>query len=321
MDRGTLGSAERAAFGTPGRAQFCWRSGPLRIEDIVVSALWRQSQANISLLFGELPFDRRPAAAAAAGFTAIECWWPFAGANPSAADVDAFVTSVTDAGVQLRGLNFFGGDMSSGERGVAAHPGRRAEFDDSVAIAVDIGAQLGVTGFNALYGNRLDGVSDADQDAAAVAALVAAAEHADSIGATVLVEPISGVAAYPLKLAVDALTVIDSVRARMTKGRIALLADLYHLTVNGDDLDTLVAEYAEEIGHVQVADAPGRHEPGTGTAPIVDVVELLEHAGYIGRIGLEYLPAQDTVAGLGWLTQLDPTFGCSETVLPGHVTR
>jgi hydroxypyruvate isomerase len=286
----------------------------------VVSALWRQSQANISLLFGEVPFEQRPAAAAAAGFTAIECWWPFASAGPTTAEVDAFVASVTDAGVQLRGLNFFGGDMAAGERGVASHPGRRQEFDDSVAVGVDIGARLGVTGFNALYGNRLAGVADAEQDDAAVAALVAATEQADSIGATVLVEPISGVAAYPLKLAADALTVIGRVRERMTKGRIALLADLYHLSVNGDDLDRLVAEHTGDIGHLQVADAPGRHEPGTGRVPIVDLVDLLEHAGYTGRIGLEYVPAQDTVTGLSWLIQLDPTFARSITSATGQVT-
>lgn len=287
----------------------------------MVSALWRQSQANISLLFGEVPFERRPAAAAAAGFTAIECWWPFVGAHPATADVDAFVASVTDAGVQLRGLNFFAGDMAAGERGVASHPARRQEFDDSVAIAVEIGARLGVTGFNALYGNRLDAVSDTEQAEAAVAALAAATEHADSIGAAVLVEPISGVAAYPLKLAADGLRVLGGVRGRITKGRIALLADLYHLTVNGDDLELLVAEHADDIGHVQVADAPGRHEPGTGVAPIIDLVESLERAGYTGRIGLEYVPAADTGAGLSWLTQLDPTFGRSAASVPGQVTR
>ncbi|MCV7224864.1 TIM barrel protein [Mycolicibacterium komossense] len=283
--------------------------------------MWRQSQANISLLFGEVPFERRPAAAAAAGFTAIECWWPFVSAHPATADVDAFVASVTDAGVQLRGLNFFAGDMAAGERGVASHPARRQEFDDSVAIAVEIGARLGVTGFNALYGNRLDAVSDTEQAEAAVAALAAATEHADSIGAAVLVEPISGVAAYPLKLAADGLRVLGGVRGRITKGRIALLADLYHLTVNGDDLELLVAEHADDIGHVQVADAPGRHEPGTGVAPIIDLVESLERAGYTGRIGLEYVPAADTGAGLSWLTQLDPTFGRSAASVPGQVTR
>lgn len=281
----------------------------LKSEDTLDSTIWQRSQANISLLFAELPFERRPAAAAEAGFTAIECWWPFASATPGAGVVDAFVASVADAGVRLRGLNFFAGVMAAGDRGIASHPGRRQEFDDSVAIAIDIGARLGVTAFNALYGNRLDEVSDADQDDAALTALTSATELADSIGATVLIEPVSGVATYPLRLAADALDVIRAVRRRIAKGRIALLADLYHLTVNGDDLFGLATAHADDIGHVQVADAPGRHEPGSGTTPLTEVIGLLAQGGYTGTIGLEYIPTGDTVAGLEWLRQLVPPFG------------
>jgi hydroxypyruvate isomerase len=288
---------------------------------MLVSALWPKSQANISLMFGEVTFGRRPAAAAAAGFEAIECWWPFTTATPASTEIEAFVATVADAGLQLRGLNFFAGDMAGGDRGVVSHPGRRREFDDSVAIAVDIGSRLGVTGFNALYGNRLAGVSDADQDEAALQALAAATEHADSIGATVLVETVSGVDAYPLKLAADALGVIGGVRERISKGRIALLADLYHLTVNGDDVVGLVTENADQIGHVQVADAPGRHEPGTAHAPILELVDLLEHAGYTGGIGLEYVPAGNTVAGLTWLAPLVPFFGEGTGTAHAQVTR
>jgi hydroxypyruvate isomerase len=287
----------------------------------LVSALWPTSQANISLLFGELPFERRPAAAAAAGFQAIECWWPFATATPTASEIDEFVASIADAGVQLRGLNFYAGDMAGGDRGITSHPQRRAEFDDSVAVAVDIGARLGVTGFNALYGNRLPGMSATTQHDAALQALAAAAEHADSIGATVLVEPVSGIAAYPLKLADDALTLIGDVRERMQNGRIALLADLYHLTVNGDDVVRVVTQHTDQIGHVQVADAPGRHEPGSGSAPIVELVDLLDQSGYTGGIGLEYIPSGDTVAGLSWLRQLVPSFGAGAAAAPVEVTR
>jgi hydroxypyruvate isomerase len=275
----------------------------------LVSALWPSAQANISLLFGELPFERRPAAAAAAGFRAIECWWPFATATPSSSEVDGFVASITDAGVWLRGLNFYAGDMPGGERGIASHPQRRGEFDDAVAVAVEIGARLGVTGFNALYGNRLPGLSATDQHDAGLQALAAAAEHADSIGATVLVEPVSGIEAYPLKLAADALTVIRGVRERTQTGRIALLADLYHLTVNGDDVVRVVTQHTDEIGHVQVADAPGRHEPGTGSVPIAELVELLDAHGYTGGIALEYIPSGETLAGLSWLRELVPAFG------------
>lgn len=275
----------------------------------MVSALWPAAQANISLLFGDLPFERRPAAAAAAGFRAIECWWPFATATPSSSEVDGFVASITDAGVRLRGLNFYAGDMPGGERGIASHPQRRGEFDDAVAAAVEIGARLGVTGFNALYGNRLPGLSATDQHDAGLQALAAAAERADSIGATVLVEPVSGVEAYPLKVAADALTVIRGARETMRTGRIALLADLYHLTINGDDVAEVVTRHTDEIGHVQVADAPGRHEPGTGAVPITELVDLLDQHGYTGGVALEYVPSGDTLAGLSWLRELVPAFG------------
>lgn len=287
----------------------------------MVSALWPTAQANISLLFGEVPFERRPAAAAAAGFRAIECWWPFASATPSSSEVDEFIASVTDAGVQLRGLNFYAGDMAGGERGIASHPQRRGEFDDSVALAIDIGARLGVTGFNALYGNRVPGMSATAQHDAGLQALASAAEHADSIGATVLVEPVSGIADYPLKLAADALTVIRGVREQMQSGRIALLADLYHLTVNGDDVVRLITHHTDQIGHVQLADAPGRHEPGSGDVPIVELVDLLGQHGYTGGIGLEYVPSGETLAGLSWLRQLVPTFGSDTAAAHVEVTR
>lgn len=275
----------------------------------MVPTLWSKSQANISLLFSEMPFERRPAAAAAAGFEAIECWWPFPDASPATAEVDAFVACVSDAGVALRGLNFFAGDMAAGDRGVLSHPARRTEFDDSVALAVDIGARLGVRGFNALYGNRLTGLAAVHQDEAALDALSAATEQADAIGATVLIEPVSGAPAYPLKLAGEALSVVRGVHERTARGHVALLADLYHLTVNGDDVTRVITENVDRIGHVQLADAPGRHEPGTGHARIVELVDLLAKSGYTGGLGLEYIPAADTTSGLDWLTRVEPSFG------------
>lgn len=269
--------------------------------------MWRDAQANISLLFGDLPFERRPAAAAAAGFASIECWWPFATATPPQRDVDHFVASVVDAGVHLRALNFYAGDMSAGERGIVSHPARRQEFDDSVAVATEIGVRLGVRAFNALYGLRLPDLGDTAQHAAAIDALVMATEQVDCTGATVLVEPVSGLEAYPIKLGEDALRVADNVGRHTRCGRIALLADLYHLTVNGDDLGRLFARAVDRIGHVQIADAPGRHEPGTGTADVIQLVDTLVELGYRGGIGLEYVPSGDTVEGLQWWRELtDP---------------
>jgi hydroxypyruvate isomerase len=252
---------------------------------------------NCSLLFSELPLLERPAAARAAGFDAVEFWWPFPTAVPGDAEVDAFVRAVRDAGVRLVGLNFFAGDMPAGDRGVVSMPGREREFADAVDVAVGIGEQLGVAGFNALYGNRIDGTPTEKQDEQATSNLAVAATAAARIGAVVLIEPVSGAPRYPLRTAADALAVVDSVAAE----NVALLADLYHLTVNGDDVGAVIAAHTPRVGHVQIADAPGRHEPGTGTIPLQAQLDALEAAGYTGWVSLEYAPADSTVDGLAWL--------------------
>ena len=113
--------------------------------------------ANCSLLFTEEPLLRRPAAARAAGFGAVEFWWPFAVPVPSDRDVDAFTAAIDEAGVALAGLNFFAGDLAGPDCGVLSIPGRSAEFRDNIDVVAGIGERLGVRGFNALYGNRVDG--------------------------------------------------------------------------------------------------------------------------------------------------------------------
>lgn len=114
--------------------------------------------ANCSMLFTEVPLLERPAAAKAAGFDAVEFWWPFTTATPDDGEVDRFVGAVSDAGTTLVGLNFAAGDMPAGDRGLVSWPGREPEFRDSVDIAVCIAERLGTRAFNALYGNRAEGL-------------------------------------------------------------------------------------------------------------------------------------------------------------------
>ena len=133
-------------------------------------------EVNCSILFTELPLLERPAAAKAAGFDAVEFWWPFAVAVPSDAEVDKFVSAVQDAGVALVGLNFFAGDMPAGDRGLVSWPARSAEFRDNIPVVAAIGERLGCTAFNALYGNRVDGASAAEQDDLAAENLTLAAQ-------------------------------------------------------------------------------------------------------------------------------------------------
>ena len=236
---------------------------------------------NCSILLTELPPLERPAAARAAGFEAVEFWWPFANPVPADHDVDAFVRAVEDAGVRLIGLNFAAGDLPAGDRGLVSWPDRAREFRDSVPIAAEIGRRLGCRSFNALYGNRIDGISPEHQDELAVENLSYAASIVDGM---LLVEPLSAAERYPLRTAADAVAVLD----RVGVPNIRLLADLYHLAVNDDDVDAAIGRYADRIGHVQIADAPGRGEPGTGGLPLDRWLATIDRSGYDGWVALEY---------------------------------
>jgi hydroxypyruvate isomerase len=254
---------------------------------------------NCSILFPDVPMLRRAAAARSAGFDTVEFWWPFASAVPADAEVDAFVGSITDAGVQLAYLNLFAGDMAAGDRGLLSWPGRAAELRDSVDVAVGIGGKLGVKGFNALYGNRIDGIDPREQDDLAVENLAAAAAATERINAGLLLEPLSALPRYPLRTTADVLDVLARTDSARIAG-VAMLADLYHLAVNGDDVDAAIAAHTGRFGHLQIADAPGRGAPGTGSLPLMRWVDAAIAAGYRGRVSLEYLPT--TPDPFAWLT-------------------
>jgi hydroxypyruvate isomerase len=246
---------------------------------------------NCSILLTELPLLERPAAVKAAGFDAVEFWWPFAEAVPADKDVDAFVAAIRDAGVQLSGLNFFAGDMPAGDRGLVSWAGREREFLDNVDVVVGIAERTGTKAFNALYGNRLEGVAPGAQDELAVANLAAAARGVAKVGGTVLLEPVSGTPAYPLTTAAHALGVIGKIRAAGVEN-VRLLADFYHLAVNGDDVAAVIEEHAKDFGHIQIADSPGRGAPGTGELPLGEWITRSRELGYSGYIGLEYKAPQ-----------------------------
>jgi hydroxypyruvate isomerase len=261
-------------------------------------AQWSPVDANISMLFTELPMTARPAAARAAGFTAVEAWWPFDSAVPPYAEVARFVQAIRDADVQLVALNGFAGNMRAGDRGIASWPGRQQEFLDNLDVVLDIGARLGCRRFNLLYGNRLEGAYKAEaQDELATENLTAAARAVQQAGAVVLIEPLSGAPQYPLRTSGDVAGVLGRLPGDCA-GAVRLLADVYHLSVNGEDIPATLDRVHPLIGHVQIADVPGRHEPGTGTADLDGWVARLRQLGYQGPIGLEYAPLATTAAGL-----------------------
>jgi hydroxypyruvate isomerase len=255
-----------------------------------------------------VPLLRRPAAARDAGFTAVEFWWPFPEALPDDRDVDAFVRAVQDAEVALVGLNLFAGDMPGGDRGLVSWPARSAEFRDNLDVAIGISERLGCRSFNALYGNRVEDSTPEAQDALAIENLALAGRAAARVGGTVLLEPLSGAPRYPWRTAAEVVGVIDRVAGESGVTSLGLLCDLYHLAVNVDDLDAVIATYADRVAHVQIADAPGRHEPGSGELDLDGYLGKLQAAGYDGWVALEYKPRTDTVAGLGCLPPVPARF-------------
>jgi hydroxypyruvate isomerase len=262
--------------------------------------------ANLTLLFAELPLLERPAAARAAGFDQVEFWWPFGtDPTPPAATVDAFVDAVGAAGVSLLAMNLFAGDMPAGERGVLSYPVRTAEFRESVAVAMDIARRLGGRLFNAPYGHRSSDLDADIQDRTATENLIFAMTAALELHGTILLEPLSGMPRYPLKTLDDAVAVLDRVRAAGGPNNLRLLLDQYHLATGGHDLATGIDAHGDLIAHVQLADVPGRGEPGSGSFDIVGTVRKLLHRGYDGAFALEYVPPDSTSASLArWRDEL-----------------
>ncbi|GGU96203.1 putative hydroxypyruvate isomerase [Kitasatospora herbaricolor] len=263
-----------------------------------------RATVNLSILFSELPLLERPAAAAAAGFTAAELWWPFGEEHtPAEAELDALRKAFTDAGVQLTGLNFLD-DLTKGARGTVSVPAEKERFRENIAVSVSLAESLGTKALNALYGNRVEGVDPAEQDELALENLVLAARAAHGIGAVLLIEALNKPESpdYPLVTAAAAVEVVDKVNAATGLGNARFLADFYHLARNGEDFAAVIDAYADRFGHVQIADNPGRNEPGTGDLDFEDLFARLAAAGYTGRVGLEYRPSTGVSAdSFEWL--------------------
>lgn len=258
---------------------------------------------NLSILFTELPLLERPAAAAAVGFDAVELWWPFAKPVPSDRDLVKLRRALADAGTHLVGLNFDAGDMAAGWRGLLSLPNESDRFRANIPVATGFAAETGCRVLNALYGNLAEGVNKAAQDELALENLTLAAEAADRVGATVVVEALNSYESphYPVISSAMALRVVEEVRGR-GRANIALLCDLYHLARMDEDLIAVVREHSGQIGHVQVADVPMRNQPGTGQVDFARVLGELSNAGYSGYVGCEYRPLGPSAESFEWLS-------------------
>ena len=265
---------------------------------------WRDQRwtVNLSILLTDLPLTERPAAAAALGFDAAELWWTLDGPTPPDREIDALRRAFTDSGVELTGLNFDAGNMAGGDRGLACRPADRQRFRDNIAVAVGLADSLGCRALNALYGNRPPDVPVEAQDQLALENLALAAHAAAGIGAIVLIEALNAPEAphYGLLSSADAVAVVDAVNGITGLGNAKFLADLYHLARGGEDPAKAIDAYATRIGHVQIADNPGRGCPGSGSLDFPALFGRLDAAGYQGYIGLEY-KAQPDLDNFAWL--------------------
>ncbi|MFH8489479.1 TIM barrel protein [Streptomyces longisporoflavus] len=265
---------------------------------------------NLSILFTELPLLERPAAAAAAGFKAVELWWPWVDApTPEQSELDALRAAITDAGVQLVGLNFYAGQLPGPDRGALSIPGEESEkFRANLPVAADFAESLGCKALNALYGNRVEGVDPAVQDELALENLALAAREADRVGAVLLIEALNKPESprCPIVSADAAIAVVDKVNSATGLGNAKFLMDLYHLSMNGEDLPAVIDRYVAQTAHVQIADNPGRGAPGTGSLPLEELLDQLRKAGYDGWVGLEYKAGdRPSSEAFGWLPAAD----------------
>lgn len=249
--------------------------------------------ANLSMLFTERPFPERFGAAARAGFKGVEFLFPY---EFRAADL---AERLAGHGLEQVLFNLPPGRWDAGERGLACLPDRVSEFCESVDLAIEYARALSCRRLHVMAG-RPTGSPDPDRlKATYVDNLLFAAGRAAPHGIDLLIEPINAfdMPGYYLNGFAMALATVAEVKAENVK----IQADIYHLQRMQGELANTLLSNLPLIGHVQIADTPGRHEPGTGEINYPYLFDVIDRAGFAGWIGCEYLPAEGTEAGLAWL--------------------
>lgn len=251
--------------------------------------------ANLTMLFTELPFLDRFAAAARAGFKAVEFLFPYE------YDAELLKTRLDENGLKLVLHNLPAGDWSAGERGIACHPDRVDEFRSGVESAIEYATALGCPQVNCLAGIRGKDVSEKLAYQTIIENLKYAADRLEKAGIGLLLEPVNSrdIPGFLVDYTAYALEIITKVRSKNLK----LQYDIYHAQVMEGDLARTIEREFSRIGHVQLADNPGRHEPGTGEINYPFLFRHLDNLGYRGWIGCEYKPLAATTEGLSWLNK------------------
>jgi hydroxypyruvate isomerase len=249
--------------------------------------------ANLTFLYTELDFPDRFAAAARAGFKGVEYISPYEYPKERIAEL------LERHGLAQVLFNLPAGDWAGGERGIACHPARVGEFQDGVGLAIDYARALGCTQVNCLAGIAPAGVPESRQLTAFVANLKFAALKLREAGVKLLIEPVNtrDIPGFYLTRSGQALDIMREVGS----DNLFLQYDVYHMQVMEGDLAHTIEANLTRIAHMQIADNPGRHEPGSGEIHYPFLFELIDRLGYAGWVGCEYKPATTTDAGLGWM--------------------
>ena len=249
--------------------------------------------ANLSMLFTEVEFLDRFEAAARAGFKGVEYLFPYD--YPA----EELKRRLDANGLTQVLFNLPAGDWAAGERGIACHPDRVEEFREGVERAIAYARVLGNTQVNCLAGIKPEGGSDDQARATLVENLRFAAEKLAAAGIRLIAEPINtrDIPGFFLNRTEQALAIFDEVGSDNLK----LQYDIYHMQIMEGDLAPTMEKHLARIAHVQIADTPGRHEPGTGEIHYPFLFAHLDRLGYDGWVGAEYKPAGRTEEGLGWL--------------------
>jgi hydroxypyruvate isomerase len=252
--------------------------------------------ANLTMLFNEVPFLERFAAAKAAGFEAVEYLFPYP------YDKNELAALLKTHGLKQVLHNLPAGNWEGGERGIACHPDRVEEFRAGVDQAIAYATALGCPQVNCLAGKVPAGVSREQAHATFVANLKFAAEKLKAAGLKLLIEPINSfdIPGFFLNYTAQAAAILDEVGS----DNLYIQYDLYHAQRMEGELAATVQKHLARIAHVQLADNPGRNEPGTGEMNYPFLFRHLDAIGYTGWIGCEYKPKTSTVDGLGWIKTL-----------------
>lgn len=248
--------------------------------------------ANLTYLFTERGFFERFAAAAAVGFRAVEYQFPYA------YDARSVTEALGEHGLEMVLMNLPAGDRDAGEAGIACLPGREQEFRDGVEAGVDYALEVGCPQLNCLAGVAPPGASPERLHEIFVGNLRYAAERLGAAGLRLLIEPINtrDRPGFYLSRSTQAAEIIDAVGSE----NLFLQFDVYHTQVMQGDVVNNFAAQRERIRHVQIADNPGRHEPGTGELNFPFILASIDELGYTGWVSCEYAPSDSTESSLAW---------------------